>query len=143
MVPGHVMHGEMLIVRKYAPEPTDVARVPINVLLTLNLHGTSANRGSQKWLHYSLFVRHVHPTVVHHISKKDDLFGTASQHCTPALPDIQVHDELAQAHKPRWALRVRAVVKNLGVGDQKNMCWRYGGGALQYRDYFNEFLPEQ
>lgn len=68
-------------------------------------------------LNYSLIVRHVHPTVVHHVSKKDDLLGTASQHCTPALPDIQIHDELAQAHEPWRALRVRAVVKNLGVGD--------------------------
>lgn len=136
------MHGETLIVRKDAPEPTNVASVPVNVLLAPYLHGTPADCGTQEWLRYSLFVRHVHPTVVHHISKKDDLFGTASQHCTPALSDIQVHDELAQAHKPWWALRIRAVVKNLGVGDQKNMCWRYGGGALQYRDYFNEFLPE-
>ncbi|OJT07140.1 hypothetical protein TRAPUB_2006 [Trametes pubescens] len=72
---------------------------------------------AESWLDYSLFVRHVYSAVVHHVTKKYNLFWIASQHGTPALPDIQVHDELAQAHEPRWALRVRAVVKNLRVGD--------------------------
>ena len=63
--------------------------------------------------------------------------GTLSQHSTPTLAHIQVHNELGQPPEPCWAVWIGTVIKYLGVCHYEYMSRR--GRLHESEIYFNEF----
>ena len=70
----------------------------------------------------SLRIGHIHPTIVHHVPEKHDGIWALAAYGAPALPEVEVHNELAQTREPCWAIGIRPAVKDLRVCYYENVC---------------------
>jgi hypothetical protein len=69
----------------------------------------------------SLLVCGGRPSTVHHVTQEDHNVWVFTERRTPALAQIEVNNQSSEISKCRGAVRIRAVVQDLRVGDKENM----------------------
>ena len=60
------------------------------------------------------------PAVVHHVSKKYDRVRTRRLCGSPGLSQVEVDDVLAERHEPRITARIRIVIEDLRIRNNKD-----------------------